>query len=483
MARPWEHGPVAAADTLVRLRLLGFAGATALAAGSLSAGVYPRPDPVANAPVLGVLRATPSLGDLLAVTGMALLVVAWWRAARTLPSARWTVTTVALWALPLALAPPLFSRDVYSYAAQGDVYAQGMDPYAGGPASMPSQWLGSVSTAWWDTPAPYGPLFLMLARLAAQLSGGHLWVALLLLRVVAVAGVALIAVYLPRLARGCGVDERAAVWLGLGSPLLLAHFVSGAHNDALMLGLLVAGLAYAVEGRGHHAAVLIGLAAAVKAPALVALPFVALLVWPALPRWRALLRTFAVAVAAFGVVSTVAGLGLGWVGALRTPGASVQWTSLPTGLGLAAGWVLEETGTGSAAAALTVTRTLGMLVTLVVLAAAWWRVRNAGPRAVVAAFGWGLVAMVVLAAAFHPWYALWPVVVLAASTVADRVRRWLAVVATGLSFLLLPDGYNLARSTVLAGILLDVAVTVAGVVWAVRWAVRRRERPPAKIVT
>jgi alpha-1,6-mannosyltransferase len=262
-----------------------------------------------------------------------------------------------------------------------------------------------------------------------------------------------------------------AVWLGLASPLLLAHFVSGAHNDALMVGLLVAGLAYAVERQGLRAALLIGLAGAVKVPALVALPFVALLVWPAMRRWRALLVTSAPALAVLAAVSVVAALGPGWLGALRTPGMSVQWTSLPTGLGLAVGWVLEGVGLGSSREAVTVARTLGMVVTLVVLAVLWWRARGAGTREVVAAFGWGLAATVLLAAAFHPWYALWPVAVLAASTVSGRVRTVLAVAATILCFLVLPDGYNLARVTTLPGVLLDVAVTLAATVWAVRrWA-------------
>jgi hypothetical protein len=461
---------------LTRLRLLGLAGAITLAVGAASGGVYPRPDPVAHTAVLGALRATPAAGVTLAVLGMLVLVVAWWRAGAALPPVRWTVVTVMVWALPLLIAPPLFSRDVYSYAAQGDIYAHGVDPYSGGPAALPSQWLGSVSPTWWDTPAPYGPLFLLLARIAAQVSGTHLVVAVLLFRVIAVAGVVLVAVYLPRLARACGVDERAAAWLGLGSPLLLAHFVSGIHNDALMVGLLIAGLAYAAERRGVTASLLIGLAAAVKAPALVALPFVALLLWPVMSRWRAALVAAVPALAAFTAVTALGGLGLGWVNALGTPGASINWTSLPTGLGLAAGWVAEQTGTGSRATALSVVRDLGTLATLVILVVLWWRVRGAGTRQVVAACGWGLTAMVVLAAAVHPWYVLWPVTVLAASTVAGRARTGAAVAVTLLSFLLLPDGYNLSRATMLPGILLDVAVTLAAVVYLVR-----RVRPGPRV--
>jgi hypothetical protein len=145
------------------------------------------------------------------------------------------------------------------------------------------------------------------------------------------------------------------------------------------------------------------------------------------------------------------------VQALRTPGDSVQWTSLPTGLGLAAGWVV-----GSREPALTVARTVGTLVALAVVAVLWWRVRGRGddPRAVVAACGWSLAAVVLLAPAFHPWYALWALVPLAASTVDSRVLRGLAVATVALCFLVLPDGYNLARATVLPGVLLDLAAVV-----------------------
>ncbi|MCW2567302.1 MAG: hypothetical protein JWN54_1399 [Mycobacterium sp.] len=457
------------ADPLVRLRLAGFGGAVALAAGASWAGVFPRPDPVRSWPVLGALRAHPWPGIALAAAGMLVLVVAWWRAGERRPPVRWTVRTTALWALPLLCAPPLFSRDVYAYAAQGDLFAHGLDPYSAGPAALPSEWLGSISPTWGNSPAPYGPLFLLLARVAVGLSGGHLVVAVLLLRLVALAGVLLVAVYLPRLARACGTDERTAAWLGLGSPLLLAHLVSGSHNDALMVGLLVAGLAYAAERHGATAAALVGLAAAVKVPAALALPFVAVLAFPRV--WRGLAVAGAAAAVAFAAVTTASGLGLGWVQALRTPGDSVQWTSLPTGIGLAASWVL-----GSREPALTVARTVGTLVALAVVALLWWRVRGRGddPRAVVAACGWSLAAVVLLAPAFHPWYALWAVVPLAASTVDYRVRRGLAVVTVALCFLVLPDGYNLARATVLPGVLLDLAAVVLAVVVLAR----RRAKVP-----
>lgn len=468
-------------------RWLGLAGTLLLAIGATGAGVLPRPDDLTDLPVIRTLRTDTGevLCVVLAAIGMAVLVTAWWGLHRDgLPSRRWLTVTTAIWSAPLVVAPPLFSRDTYSYAAQGDLLAHGLDPYQDGPADLPSEWLGSISPAWYETPAPYGPLFLQLARFAVALCGGQLPVAILLLRLVALAGMVLLAVYLPRLARACGVDESRALWLGLASPLVLAHFASGAHNDALMVGLLVAGLAYAAERRWVAAAALLALAMAVKAPAVVALPFAVLLVsarWSG--RWRvphAGVRMALVAVATFGAVVMVTGLGFGWIGAaLSTPGASVQWTSLPTGWGTAAGWVARALGHPEAVkACLSVARGIGTALTLVALVvvglAAWRRAAKtvtwqpADVRYLVACCGWGLLAAVVLAPAFHPWYLLWATIPLAASTVDRRVWTGLAVANAALCFLVLPDGYNLARTTVVAGTLLDVAVTVALVVYAAR---------------
>ena len=57
-------------------------------------------------------------------------------------------------------------------------------------------------------------------------------------------------VFLPRLARHLGTDPGVALWLGALSPLALFSFVASGHNDALMVGLLVAG----VQQRLHLAA-------------------------------------------------------------------------------------------------------------------------------------------------------------------------------------------------------------------------------------
>src|SRR5207249_3484754 len=79
------------------------------------------------------------------------------------------------------------------------------------------------------------------------------------------------------------------------SPLVLVHGLSGAHNDALVAGLVVAAFALAVGStpawtpRALAVGVLLGLAVAVKATPAVAVPFAVLLV-AADRRWRSIHR-------------------------------------------------------------------------------------------------------------------------------------------------------------------------------------------------
>ena len=166
-------------------------------------------------------------------------------AAAPAPTIAQLARTTATWAIPLAVAPPLFSRDVYSYLAQSAELARGIDPYVLGPAgrwASTTRWSRSIPTIWRDTPAPYGPLFLVLGRGITALTGDDVVLGIFAYRVLALCGLALIIWALPRLARRCGVDGGLALWLGVGNPLVLFHLVSGIHNEALMIGLFLAGM-------------------------------------------------------------------------------------------------------------------------------------------------------------------------------------------------------------------------------------------------
>src|SRR5262249_34932201 len=150
---------------------------------------------------------------------------------------------------------------------QGWLVQQGASPYFWGPAAVPGPFLDDVSGMWWHTPAPYGPVFLVLARAVVAVGGGHVVPTVLGMRALALVGVLLLVCSLLRLARHCGVAPDRALWLAALNPLVLLHFISGAHNDALLVGLVVTGLVLVLDRRPVLGVGCVALAALVKAPA------------------------------------------------------------------------------------------------------------------------------------------------------------------------------------------------------------------------
>jgi alpha-1,6-mannosyltransferase len=287
-------------------------------------------------------------------------------------------------------------------------------------------------------------------------------------RVLAIAGAAVIAWSLVRLARAGGVDPLAATWLALASPLVAVHLLSAAHHDALLAGLVVAGLAIATHPRtAVKAGAVLGLAAAIKVTAVIALPFAFLLL---ARRGKAAAGLAGSAAVAFAAASAVTGLGLGWVRGLPDTSRVVQWTSVPTGVGMAVRYL------AGGSTAIAVARIAGLVVLVAVLVALWLRAaRSAGDvRTVVTYSGLAFAATALLSPVFFPWYAVVPLALLAAA-VADRRMRWrLAAGVAALSFLILPDGHGVASLTKVPGAIADVLLVVAAVVWA--W--RHRDRLP-----
>ncbi|MFG2167610.1 polyprenol phosphomannose-dependent alpha 1,6 mannosyltransferase MptB [Micromonospora chersina] len=473
--------PVAAALA----RYAGLAGALLLTVAGWLGGALPDTPAVTS---LGDAWRAPHGPAVLGcwLVGTVLLVGAWWSLRWGAPSGRWAYLTAGLWVLPLLAAPPLGSRDVYSYACQGWSWTHGADPYRVGVVAAGCPWADSVSPIWRDTPAPYGPFFVLLAGLAVLLGGGLVG-AIVLLRVVAVAGVLLAAFCLPGLARAVGVPARRAVWLALACPLVGVHLVAGAHNDAVGLGLLLSGLLVLVRRPGRPralvvAGVLLGLAVAVKAVAVVVLPFAALAAVSGRHTWRALLRDggrlAGGVLTALVVTSLATGLGLGWVRGVARSGDSEQWTSPPTAVGLVADYAGALVGREPDA--VPVARAVALAVLAVLLVVLWWRAWTASrrlgdireravpPRVALAGAGLALAATVLLAPVFHPWYATWPLALLAVATVAVARTVWFVAPCAVASVLTLPDGTNLARFTKAPGAILMTALVVAVGVAAIR---------------
>ena len=153
------------------------------------------------------------------------------------------VATTGFWLAPLLLSVPVFSRDTYSYLAQGALLRDGFDPYAVGPVDNPNSLLDNVSPIWTTTTAPYGPAFILVAKFVTMLVGDNVIAGTMLLRLCMLPGLALLIWAAPRVARHVGANGAAALWICVLNPLVIIHLMGGVHNEMLMVGLMMAGIA------------------------------------------------------------------------------------------------------------------------------------------------------------------------------------------------------------------------------------------------
>ncbi|MBN3454254.1 polyprenol phosphomannose-dependent alpha 1,6 mannosyltransferase MptB [Mycobacterium sp. DSM 3803] len=440
---------------LKRTRLFGATGTVLMAIGALGAGARPVvQDPTFGVRLLNLPSRIQTVSLTMTTTGAVMMALAWLMLGRFALGPRrmsrsQSDRTLLLWALPLLIAPPMYSKDVYSYLAQSEISLIGLDPYRVGPATglgLDHVFTLSVPSLWRETPAPYGPLFLWIGQGISALTGENIVAAVLCHRLVVLLGVGLIVWATPRLARRCGVAEVSALWLGPCNPLLFMHLVAGIHNEALMLGLMLAGTEFALRGidaaapllpRPVHwphtraewagwqpmamlilGATLISLSSQVKLPSLLALGFVAMaLAW----RWGGTIKAFfaaslsmgALSLAVMAIIGWASGLGFGWVFTLGTANVVRSWMSPPTLLALGTGQVGILLGLGDhTTAVLGLTRAIGVtiiaiLVTWLLLAVLRGRLHPVG------GLGVALGATVLLFPVVQPWYLLWAIVPLA----------------------------------------------------------------------
>lgn len=411
------------------------------------------------------------LVSVLFYLSIGLLVVGWIGVGRAAFAGHLTVrrawATLGAWGLPFLVGPPLFSRDLYSYVGQGLVAHHGLDPYSVSPSALgPGPVLASIASVWRHTFSPYGPFFVAASKGVVDVAGRSLIAEILAFRFLELIGVALIMVSLPRLARHLGTDPGIALWLGALSPLALFGFISSGHNDALMVGLLVAGVTVAATGRLMAGVVLCAAAATVKLPAAAAIVFLVTDRCRQLApdrRWVVVARAAAATTAVFVAVTLFCGYGWTWIGpgALHVPTELRVLTTPSVSLGTFAFHLLHPLGIPLTRSAV-VTGTQ-YLCGAAVAAGCLWLLMTLGRHEVVRSTGVALVLIVVGSPTVWPWYLLWGVVLLAATT-AQR-SKVLAVVAASAMLLVAPGG-----SPRLLGnsyVLVSVAI-VAGVAWLVR---------------
>ncbi|MEE4022998.1 polyprenol phosphomannose-dependent alpha 1,6 mannosyltransferase MptB [Gordonia sp. PKS22-38] len=548
-----EVGPLNDAENrrLFRIKLFGATGSVLLLIGSLGTGAIPvLQNPVAGMRVLSLPSRMWSTALTLSIGGTIMLVVAWLLIGRFAvgrfgvevlhgrsPERRMTRRqadrTLMLWIAPIIVAPPLLSKDIYSYLAQSAIAFRGMDPYV----ISPVRGLGvdhvltrSVPNLWRDTPAPYGPLFLWLGKGITAITGENITAAIFLHRLLALVGIALIVWALPRLARRCGVSSVAALWLGAMNPLVILHLVGGIHNEALMLGMMLVGLELSFRAiYGEHrlrrpgsfwpsssgwiliaGAAVISASAMVKVTSMLALGFVGIALaqrWgatlPALRhapirQWwdrsrRSMAALAAAAASLAGVLGVVmvgicvgTGLGFGWTSTLSTGDVVRSWMSMPTLLSVTTGRIGVTLGLGDQTQAiLEVGRPLGQLIAAAFIIR-WMLACLAGRLHPLGALGVSMATVVVFFPFVQAWYLLWAVIPLAAWATRPWFRITTIAVSAIIAIVVMPTSSNTSGVVLAQGLL--AGVIMVAVMTALffedlpiqRWWRAKRGRQPSR---
>jgi hypothetical protein len=419
------------------------------------------------------------------VTGMSLLALSWlgliYVAARF--ETKKAIVTVALalvvWAIPVSLGPPLLSNDVYSYVAQGEMASRGIDPSTTGPISLGrGDFTSGADPYWRPSPAPYGPVAVATARSAVELSGHNAPAAINIYRVFVWIGIAVAAVGIGFIAAANGLSPAVAIAIGLANPVVIVHLIGGAHNDALMLGLLAAGLALAQRGFKKWGVALIIAATAVKIPAAIALLYLGWC-WNDRGDFKERLRTTATVLAtaflSLVVASWLVGLGPGWLTALRSTGKVNDTYSPTTKIGFSISEILDTIGIRIDGQSLAGgVRSLGLLLTAVVVLI---MLRRSPLVGFIKATAVVLVAYVILGPVIWPWYLPTGFALLAACGLG-RYRPSYFVVCIAVSFFVWPTSSISLSSTTsyphLRG--LGVVLLVAGLAFGAQKFANRLDR-------
>lgn len=305
---------------------------------------------------------------------------------------RWVIGAVVLLHLVFAIAPPLMSKDIFSYISYARLgVLHGANPYATGAFQFPGD-PAYPYTAWRHTGSAYGPLFTVGSYPLAVLGvPAAMWVVKI---VTAIFSLGLVwAVW--QCAKRLGRDPaRAAVWVGL-NPVLLVYGVGGAHNDLIMMFLMMVGVLLWLGQREGAAAASIVASIAVKASGAVMLPYMFLqsrdrrgLIWGAAGTAAVLL---VMAIAAFS------GHALGVLTVLKTQQLLVSGDAVPNQIAKLVGLPGITSDV----------RLVSRLLTLGVLAWLAWRVWR-GRTDWITASGWAMVMLVAGSSWLLGWYVLWP---------------------------------------------------------------------------
>ncbi len=228
------------------LGLVGLVASIVIAGSSVSLARF-QPGGLDFVPGLRFLRGRlgrqVSLVVLFAAT--ACLGAAWWFLRGVGGRRRWVY--LGAWLIPLLVALPTISSDLYNYAEQGWALVHGADPTMVPAGTVPGPFRGWAGY-WVGTTVRYPQLGLALSALSVLLGFGHQYPTLVALRIWPVLGLLLLVVAVIALSpdRGPAAADRA--WLAAANPVVLMHGIVDGHSDLLAVSLVLLGVAW-FEGR------------------------------------------------------------------------------------------------------------------------------------------------------------------------------------------------------------------------------------------
>ena len=140
----------------------GVLGSALMALGALGVGWLPATSAVLDFPFVEQLRSTTAgavLSRIAVFAGVAMLLQGWLVLGHDVledleRSDRRLLGILAAWVAPLLFMPPLFSRDAYSYFAQGQLVLAGLNPYENGVSALPGWFLTGADPLWAESPTP-----------------------------------------------------------------------------------------------------------------------------------------------------------------------------------------------------------------------------------------------------------------------------------------------------------------------------------------
>jgi hypothetical protein len=339
----------------------------------------------------------------------------------------------ALMGLTLVIIPALPSDDVISYILYGRISAI---HHANPLVALPSQFSNDPFLAavyWQNTRSVYGPGWLIASNILtviAQFFGGSPALYVALYKFLAL-GAHLVSVVLiwDILSRTAPERRLLGTLLYAWNPLALWEFAASAHNDALMLALFLGGGWCLVRGREISALIFWGASIATKYVLILLVPLwlwgVLLAIVPLVGETTRHLWFRRVQAGAWrvGVIAaTCVALTLPfWHG----PTTFLSLLDSPTAQQLGnspmdmISWPLRAVVGGLThlspnSTRLVVVTTLKVAGALGFLTVWFWQLTRRAPRDLYAAWGWALLAFLVLASGwFWPWYATWPLIIMA----------------------------------------------------------------------